>query len=159
LAEGAGLSGRAGNIVGLPGQTVQDLADDIGLMKELDVEMAGIGPFIPHPDTPLGREEPGTLNMTLKVLSAARIILKDVHLPATTAVGSLHPQGREMALKSGANVVMPNITPKQYRSLYQIYPGKICLDEDPENCLGCLTKRIESCGRKIARDKGHSLKR
>ncbi|MCI2425520.1 [FeFe] hydrogenase H-cluster radical SAM maturase HydE [Candidatus Acetothermia bacterium] len=149
----------AGNLVGLPGQTLRDLADDILFMKELDVEMAGIGPYIPHPDTPLGRERGGSLNMTLKVLAVARIVLRDVHLPATTAVGSIHPEGREKALlKAGANVVMPNITPKQYRPLYQIYPGKICLDEDFENCLGCLAKRIESCGRKIAKDKGHSLK-
>jgi biotin synthase len=148
----------AGNIVGLPGQTLRDLANDILLMKELDVEMAGIGPFIPHPDTPLGEEKQGELNMSLKVLAVARIVLRDVHLPATTAVGSIHPEGREKALKAGANVVMPNITPKQYRPLYQIYPGKICLDEDPENCLCCLTKRIESCGRKIAQNKGHSLK-
>ena len=149
----------SGNIVGLPGQTVQDLADDIGLMKELDVDMAGIGPFIPHPDTPLGREEPGTLGMTLKVLSVARIVLKNVHLPATTAVGSIHPRGRELALEAGANVMMPNITPTKYRRLYQIYPDKICIDEDTENCLGCLTKRLKSCERKIARDKGHSLKK
>jgi biotin synthase len=127
-------------------------------MKELDVEMAGIGPFIPHPDTPLGREKPGTLEMTLKVLSVARIILQNVHLPATTAIGSIHPRGRELALESGANVVMPNMTPTKYRSLYQIYPDKICLDEDTEKCLGCLTKRIESVGRKIADGKGHSLK-
>jgi len=148
----------SGNIVGLPGQTIQDLADDIRLMKELNVEMAGIGPFIPHPDTPLGREEPGTLSMTLKVLSVTRIILKDVHLPATTAVGTVHPEGREMALKSGANVVMPNITPTEYRPLYQTYPDKICIDKDIENYLSSLEKKIESWGRKIARGKGDSLK-
>ncbi len=148
----------AGNIVGLPGQTLRDLADDILLMKELGVEMVGIGPFIPHPDTPFGGEKQGTLDMTLKVLAVARIILGDVHLPATTAVGSIHPEGREMALRAGANVVMPNITPTKYRRLYQLYPGKICVDESMENCLVCLTKRIESCGRKIAQDKGHSLK-
>lgn len=148
----------AGNIVGLPGQTLRDLADDILLMKQLDVEMAGIGPFIPHPDTPLGRKNQGTLNMTLKVLALARIVLKDVHLPATTAVGSIHLEGREMALRAGANVIMPNITPTRYRPLYQIYPGKICIDENMDNCLGCLTKRIESCGRKIAQNRGHSLK-
>jgi biotin synthase len=148
----------AGNIVGLPGQTLRDLADDILLMKELDVEMAGIGPFIPHPDTPLGDEKQGTLNMTLKVLALARIVLRDVHLPATTAIGSIHPEGREMALRAGANVVMPNITPTRYRRLYQIYPNKICIDENMENCLGCLAKRINSCGRKIAENKGHSLK-
>lgn len=148
----------AGNIVGLPGQTLRDLADDIFLMKKLDVDMAGIGPFIPHPDTPLGEEKQGTLNMTLKVLAVARIILRDVHLPATTAVGSIHPEGREMALRAGANVVMPNITPAKYRPLYELYPGKICINESMENCLGCLTKRIESCERKIADSKGHSLK-
>jgi biotin synthase len=149
----------AGNIVGLPGQTVRDLADDILLMKELDVEMAGIGPYIPHPDTPLGRERGGSLNMTLKVLAVARIVLRDVHLPATTATGTIHPEGREMALRAGANVVMPNITPTKYRRLYEIYPNKICIDENMENCLGCLAKRIKSCGRKIAENKGHSLKR
>ena len=147
----------SGNIVGLPGQTIGDLAEDIELMKKLEVDMAGIGPFIPHPDTPLGREKPGTLDMTLKVLSVARIILNDVHLPATTAVGSIHPRGREMALEAGANVIMPNITPTKYRQLYQVYPDKICLDENTENCLGCLTKRLSSVKRKIARDKGHSL--
>lgn len=148
----------AGNIVGLPGQTVRDLANDILLMKELDVEMAGIGPFIPHPDTPLSGEKQGTLNMSLKVLAVARIVLRDVHLPATTATGSIHPEGREMALRAGANVVMPNITPTKYRRLYQIYPNKICIDENMENCLRCLTKRIKSCGRTIAQNKGHSLK-
>jgi biotin synthase len=153
-----GLQVGAGNIVGLPGQTIQDLADDIKLMKELDVEMAGIGPFIPHPNTPLGKEKAGTLEMTLKVLSVARIVLKNVHLPATTAVGSINPKGRELALEAGANVVMPNMTPTKYRPLYQIYPDKICLDEDTEKCLGCLTKRIESVGRKISDSKGHSLK-
>jgi len=141
----------AGNIVGLPGQTVQDLAEDIGLMKELDVDMVGIGPFIPHPDTPLGREKPGTLDMTLKVLAVARIVLKDVHLTATTAVGSIHPWGREKALEAGANVVMPNITPTKYRSLYQVYPNKICINENIENCHGCLTERVKLVKRKIAK--------
>jgi len=84
-------------------------------MKELAVDMAGIGPFIPYPDTPLGKEKQRGLNITLKVLTIARIILGDVHLPATTAVGSIHPEGREMALRAGANVIMPNITPTKYR--------------------------------------------
>jgi len=148
----------AGNIVGLPGQTLRDLANDILLMKELNVDMAGIGPFIPHPDTPLGGEKQGGLNMSLKVLAVARIVLRDVHLPATTATGSIHPEGRKMALRAGANVVMPNITPTKYRPLYQIYPGKLYVKESMEDSLVRLRGMIESCGRKIAQNEGHSLK-
>ncbi|MCL0089931.1 [FeFe] hydrogenase H-cluster radical SAM maturase HydE [Dehalococcoidia bacterium] len=148
----------AGNIVGLPGQNLRDLADDILLMKKLDIDMAGIGPFVPHPDTPLGGEKQGELNMSLKVLAAARIVLRDVHLPATTATGSIHPEGQKMALRAGANVVMPNITPARYRPLYEIYQGKTGMKENMEESLVRLRRMIESCRRKIADSKGHSLK-
>ncbi|MCL0037748.1 [FeFe] hydrogenase H-cluster radical SAM maturase HydE [Thermodesulfovibrionales bacterium] len=140
----------AGNIVGLPGQTLRDLADDILLMKSLDIDMAGIGPFVPHPDTPLGGEKQGELNMSLKVLAAARIVLRDVHLPATTATGSIHPEGQKMALRAGANVVMPNITPAKYRPLYQIYPDKTSIKEDMEESFVRIRRMIELCGRRIA---------
>lgn len=148
----------AGNIVGLPGQTLSDLADDILLLKDMDVDMAGIGPFISHPDTPLAKEKGGTLDLVLRVLAIARIVLKNVHLPATTAVGTIDPLGREKALEVGANVVMPIVTPKRYRPLYQIYPDRICIEQNAQDCLNCIKRRIESCGRKISLDRGDSPK-
>lgn len=148
----------AGNMVGLPGQTIADLADDILFMKRMDVDMAGIGPFIPHGNTPLGKASGGTLDLTLRVLACARLLMPLVHLPATTAVGTLHPYGREKALQCGANVVMPNITPSRYRKDYEIYPNKICVNEEPEHCRGCIQNRISSIGRTVASDYGHSLK-
>lgn len=148
----------AGNIVGLPGQTLKDLAEDILLMKRLDVDMAGIGPFIPHLDTPLGDCQPGSLEDTLSVIAALRIVLKDTLLPATTAVGTIHPYGREKALKAGANVVMVNLTPVKYKQLYQIYPDKICINEDIVVCLPCILERIESVGRFVSLARGDSLK-
>jgi biotin synthase len=146
----------AGNIVGLPGQTVETLADDILLMRDLNVEMAGIGPFIPHSGTPLGSYPRGSLEMTLKTLAVARLAMPDCMLPATTAVGTIHPQGRQMALRAGANVVMPNLTPLQYREHYQIYPGKICISEDAAHCRGCVEAMIASVGRRVSRGYGHS---
>lgn len=148
----------SGNIIGLPGQTLKDLENDIMMLYKLDVDMAGIGPFIPHPDTPFAKEEAGNLLLSLRVMAISRIILKNIHLPATTAIGSIDPLGREKALQAGANVFMPNITPTKFRSLYQIYPNKICIDEQPEQCSSCLTHRIASCGRTISREKGDSLK-
>ena len=117
-------------MVGLPGQTVNSLADDILLLKRLDVEMAGIGPFIPHGDTPLAGCTGGSVEMTLKTLAVARIVLPYTHFPATTALASIDARGRQRALKCGANVVMPDITPVRYKRLYEIYPNKICIDED-----------------------------
>jgi biotin synthase len=108
-----GFQVGSGNMVGLPGQTVETLADDILLMKELDVEMAGIGPFIPNDHTPLAACRRGDVDMTLKTLAVARLVLPFTHLPATTALASIHPEGRQVALKCGANVVMPDITPAQ----------------------------------------------
>jgi biotin synthase len=147
----------SGNIVGLPGQTIEDLADDILLLKKLNVDMAGIGPFIPHPDTPLGNFKEGSLFLTLKVLAVARIVLKYPHLPATTAIGTISQDGRQRALKSGANVIMPNVTPLKYRVHYQIYPNKICVYEDADKCRNCVEKIVKSLGRKISRDYGDSL--
>jgi len=149
----------AGCMVGIPGQTIEDLAGDIMLLKELDVDMAGIGPFIPHPDTPLGDAEQGSLEMTIKMVALARIVTRNAHLPATTATGSVDEYGREKALQAGANVVMPNHTPLAYRVNYEIYPNKRCITEDPEKCGPCLTARILSVGRTVATGKGHSPKR
>lgn len=148
----------SGNIVGLPGQTLEDLAEDLLLLRSLEIEMAGIGPFIPHPNTPLGSYPAGSLDLTYRVLAVARLVLPWAHLPATTAVGTLSPNGRQLALQRGANVVMPNLTPRQYRADYQIYPGKICIDERPEDCRGCLEGMIRSLGRRVGRGPGHSLR-
>lgn len=147
----------SGNIVGLPYQTIEDLADDILLLKELNVDMAGIGPFIPHPETPLEKDKTGELLQTLKVLAITRIILKDVNLPATTAVGTIDNNGRQKALKSGANVIMPNITPVKYRVHYQIYPNKICIYEEAGKCKSCVEEIVSSLGRNISKDYGNRL--
>lgn len=149
----------AGCMVGIPGQTVEDMADDILLLREFDVDMAGIGPFIPHPDTPLSEGEQGTLDATLKMVALARIVTRSALIPATTAAGSIDEYGREKALKAGANVVMPNHTPLDYRIDYEIYPNKRCITEDPEKCMPCLVARILSVDRTVATGKGHSPKR
>lgn len=148
----------SGNIVGLPGQTLTTLADDIVLLQELDVEMAGIGPFIPHPQTPLANASPGCVDLTLRVLAVARLALPWAHIPATTALGSADAQGRQKALRCGANVVMPNVGPTDYRPLYQIYPGKICVGEGAEKCKSCLGRMIVGLGRTVGQGPGHSPK-
>ncbi|HNV86286.1 MAG TPA: [FeFe] hydrogenase H-cluster radical SAM maturase HydE [Candidatus Omnitrophota bacterium] len=149
----------SGCMVGLPGQTPETLADDILLMKEFDFDMIGIGPFIPHPDTPLQNSSGGSLEMTLRMIALARIVTRNAHLPATTAIGSIHPQGRQMALRCGANVIMPNFTPQEFRAHYQIYPNKICINDRPADCAVCVDGMIRSLGRTVATDPGHSLKR
>ncbi|MBE3585215.1 [FeFe] hydrogenase H-cluster radical SAM maturase HydE [Desulfofundulus thermocisternus] len=148
----------SGNIVGLPGQSLETLAADILLMRELDVEMAGIGPFIPHPQTPLAKEPPGELELTLKVLAIARLLLPRAHLPATTALGTIHPAGRRLGLCFGANVIMPDTTPPPYRYYYQIYPGKAGLHEEMETTLVSLKNLIFSLNRRVGSGPGHSPK-
>jgi biotin synthase len=144
-----------GVMVGLPGQTPDTLAGDVLWMHELGAEMIGVGPFIPHPDTPLKDETGGTVEQTLRLVAVLRLVFPHAHLPATTAMGSLHPFGRERALQAGANVVMPNVTPGDVRPKYEIYPGKICLTDDAEHCRGCITGRIRAIGRTVATDHGH----
>ena len=153
-----GYQTGSGNIVGLPDQTLEDIADDLLLLKELDVDMASISPFIPSPETPYGSEAKANIDLTLIATAVARIVLKDVHIPATTALGTLDELGREKGLKVGANVIMPNYTPNPYRQNYQIYPDKKCISDDPLACGACLTLMIKSMGRKVGRSKGHSLK-
>ena len=166
----------SGVMVGIPGQTFDDLADDVLAFAELDLDMIGVGPFIAHPDTPLGRagkgdsppdsakgtvpfsgQVPNTADMALKVIALARLVCPLSNIPATTALATLDPeQGRELGLMRGANVVMPNLTPLKYRALYEIYPGKACVSETAEACAGCLRRRIESIGRRIATGPGAS---
>ena len=144
-----------GCMVGLPGQTAEDLADDLLFIRSIDADMVGIGPFIPSPDTPLGNVPGGSVDAALRMVALARIVTRDAHIPATTAVGSIDESGREKALMAGANIVMPNYTPLKYRVDYKIYPNKQCINEDPEIYL---ENRIESIGRRIGKGPGHSLK-
>ena len=119
-----GFETGTGNMVGLPGQTPEILADDLLVMKLLDADMLGIGPFIAHPDTPLAGIGHDDLDLTLRVLAVARLLTRNTNIPATTALATLHPQGRLLALQAGANVVMPDFTPEIYKSRYDIYPGR-----------------------------------
>ncbi|MBP5429865.1 MAG: [FeFe] hydrogenase H-cluster radical SAM maturase HydE [Elusimicrobiaceae bacterium] len=145
----------SGSLVGLPGQTLESLADDLLFFKKLPVDMAGIGPFIPHPHTPLANEKTaGHFELSLKMMSLMRLLLPDINIPATTAMETLHPQGRLLALQCGANVVMPNVTQGEFRKKYELYPGKICTGESPEQCRGCIQAKIESIGRFVAPGKG-----
>ncbi len=145
----------SGSLVGLPGQTLESLAQDLLFFKKLPVDMAGIGPFIPHPHTPLAQETAdGNFELSLKMMALMRLLLPDINIPATTAMETLHPRGRLLALQCGANVVMPNVTQGEYRKQYELYPGKICTAESAEQCRGCIQTKIESIGRFVAPGKG-----
>lgn len=148
----------SGNMIGLPMQTVEDIADDILLCKELDLDMAAFGPFIPSPDTPYRNKKPASVDLTLKTMAVARIVLKSVHIPATTALATLDENGRIKGLRAGANVVMPDFTPSPYREKYQIYANRRCIGDDPRYCRSCLQLQIESIGRRISTTRGDSLK-
>lgn len=140
----------SGCLVGLPGQKIESLADDILFFKELDVDMNGIGPFIPNEDTPLKDAEGGQFELALKVMSIVRLLLPDINIPATTAMETLNKQGRVIALQCGANVVMPNVTEGEYRKLYALYPGKICTGDTPAHCRGCISGKIRGIGRIVS---------
>lgn len=150
----------SGIMIGVPGQSIEDLANDILTFKNLDLDMIGVGPYICHDNTPLAGSPNGTVEMTFKVIALTRIVTKYTHIPATTALASLRPSdGREKALKLGANVIMPNVTPVHYRALYELYPAKVCIGEDAKQCRGCMQGRIYSLGRPISKNHGHSLKK
>jgi len=144
----------SGNMVGLPGQTDEDLAGDIQAFIQYDFDMIGIGPFIAHPHTPLAGAANGRLNRTLRVLAITRIVTRDTNLPATTAAGVLDPKGRRLALSAGANVIMPDITPPLYRQHYQIYPGKA---QTPADGHG-LAEMVSSLGRRISQGPGSRVR-
>ncbi len=143
-----------GCIIGLPGQTLSDLARDILLTLELDVDMAAFGPFVPHPDTPLGLAAPGNLALSLRVVAVARLVLGPVHIPATTSFDAIEPDGRDRALRCGANVIMANLTPARYRSLYDIYPS-----DRLANSVERVKLILNRLDRPLAEDQGHSFKR
>jgi biotin synthase len=138
-----------GVMIGLPGQTRDDLVNDLMFFKDTDIDMIGMGPYIVHKDTPAAESiadfeaiKSEQFLLGLKMISAARLFLRDVNIASTTALQTLNPNGREMGLRAGANIIMPNITDEKYRESYQLYDNKPCVDEDPEKCLGCLEKRI-----------------
>jgi biotin synthase len=158
----------SGVMIGIPGQTYDDLADDIELFAGRDFDMIGVGPYLRHPMTPLGdrdawpdapdgRQVPSGEEMTYKAVALARLACPRTNIPATTALATLNPErGRELALVRGANVVMPNLTPARYRALYEIYPDKACIAETGEACHRCLSNRIEAIGRRPGRGRGTS---
>ncbi len=147
-----------GVMIGLPYQTVEDLADDVLFFQREDIDMIGMGPFIPHPDTPFASylenyHGDDALERALKMIAVCRIYLKDINIASTTALQALNPTGREMGLLAGANIIMPNITDTKYRANYKLYDGKPCLDENASLCRGCLEKRISSIGESIGYNK------
>lgn len=147
----------SGFMVGSPGQTVECLVKDLSFLQELKPDMIGIGPFIPHKDTPFGKEQAGDLSMTLMLLSVLRLLFPAVLLPATTALGTLHPNGRELGILAGANVVMPNLSPVSVRKKYELYDNKICTGEEAAECAGCLAGRINSIGYRIVECRGDAF--
>lgn len=156
----------SGVMVGIPGQTCESLANDIALFRELDLDMIGIGPFIPHPQTPLGsgfkifpsvngEQVPANELMVYKAVALTRLVRPDANIPATTALATINKKnGRELGLQRGANVFMPNLTPLKYRRLYEIYPNKACIAETGDACNGCLGLRIKGIGRHIGSGAG-----
>ncbi len=155
----------SGVMIGIPGQSYLDLAADIAKFAELDLDMIGVGPFIAHPQTPLGVQKryasedqaPNTELMTYKVIALSRILCPWANIPATTALATLNRvNGRELGLRRGANVIMPNITPARFRKNYEIYPDKACLSETSSACNSCVRARIRSIGRTSSSDRGDS---
>lgn len=148
----------AGFMVGSPGQKIEHLAEDLVFLKELQPQMVGIGPFIPHHETKFANEAAGSVELTLFLLSVIRILLPKVLLPATTALGTMDPRGREKGLEAGANVVMPNLSPVKNRKQYDLYDNKICTGEEAAECRGCLEQRVASVGYHLAAERGDALR-
>ena len=143
-----------GFMVGSPYQTVDALYEDLMFIKELEPHMVGIGPFIPQKDTPFADKKAGTLEMTLRLLSIIRLMNPHVLLPATTALGTIHPLGRELGIKAGANVVMPNLSPVDVREKYKLYDNKICTGDEAAECRQCMSRRMESIGYRVVVSRG-----
>ena len=143
-----------GFMVGSPGQTPEHLAADLCFIQDFRPHMVGIGPFIPHKDTPFRDEAPGTLEDTLHLLAILRLMLPNALLPATTALGTIHPQGREKGILAGANVVMPNLSPTSVRKKYLLYDGKICTGDEAAECHHCMEGRMRRIGYQVVVSRG-----
>ena len=144
----------AGFMVGSPFQTASDLAEDLKFIEEFSPQMCGIGPFIPHKDTPFANESAGSVELTCFLLSVIRLIKPNILLPATTALGTLDPKGREKGILSGANVIMPNLTPVADRKKYALYDNKICMGEESAQCMSCVQKRLDTIGYRTVVSRG-----
>ena len=144
-------------MVGSPWQTSEHLAEDLLFLKELNPQMVGIGPFIPHHDTPFAGQKAGTLELTLFLLGLIRLMLPGVLLPATTALGTIAENGRELGILSGANVVMPNLSPKRVREDYLLYDNKISTDAEAAECRRELEQHMQSIGYQVVTARGDSL--
>lgn len=149
-----GYQTGCGFMVGSPGQTVDTLYEDLMFIKELEPEMVGIGPFIPHKDTPFAEKPAGTLDQTLRLLAIIRLIHPHVLLPSTTALGTIHPKGREKGILAGANVVMPNLSPVNVRDKYKLYDNKICTGDEAAECRACMAARMKNIGYEMVTDRG-----
>ena len=143
-----------GMMLGSPGQKPEHLVKDLRFLQSFKPHMVGIGPFIPHHDTEYADCPAGTVEMTLKLLSIIRLMLPDVLLPATTALGTIDPFGREKGLKAGANVIMPNLSPTNVRGKYLLYDNKICTGDEAAECIRCMTQRVESAGYEVVQSRG-----
>lgn len=148
----------SGFMVGSPYQTTECLVRDLLFLKELKPDMIGIGPFITHKDTPFKDFPNGSLDLTLRLVAILRIMFPYALIPATTALGTISPQGRELGLKAGANVVMPNLSPVAVREKYSLYENKICTGEEAAECRNCLEQRVATAGYKIVTDRGDVFK-
>ena len=145
-------------MVGSPFQTAENLADDMLFIKELSPHMVGIGPFISQHDTPFADMASGTMEQTLFMLGLIRLTLPNVLLPSTTALGTIHPLGREKGILAGANVVMPNLSPTSVRKKYLLYDNKICTGDEAAECKNCLQMRMRSIGYDVVIDRGDCKK-
>ena len=149
-----GYQTGAGMMIGAPYQTAEHLAEDMCFLQEFRPEMIGMGPFLPHKDTPFAKEPKGSYELTLYLLSLCRLMLPHVLLPATTALGTIHPQGREQGILAGANVIMPNLSPTAVRKKYMLYDNKICTEDQSSDCRFCLQQRMKSIGYEVAVTRG-----
>ena len=147
-----------GFMVGSPGQTAACLAEDMLFITELAPQMVGIGPFVPHHETPFAKESGGTVDLTLYLLALLRLLKPDLLLPATTALGTIDPKGREKGILAGANVVMPNLSPTGVRKQYELYDNKICTGDEAAECWNCLNGRMECIGYRLVTDRGDPAK-
>ena len=143
-----------GMMVGSPGQEITHLIKDLRFLQTVRPEMAGIGPFIPHHDTEYADYSAGSADLTLRLLSVIRLLLPDVLLPATTALGTIDPMGREKGILAGANVVMPNLSPTDVRGKYLLYDNKICTGDEAAECIRCMELRVAGTGRQVVQSRG-----
>ena len=153
-----GFQVGSGFMVGSPYQTAENLLADLRFLQELMPDMIGIGPYLTHEQTPFADKENGSMELTLRLIAVLRLMFPYALLPSTTALGTIHPKGRELGLKAGANVVMPNLSPVNVRKLYELYENKICTGEEAAQCRGCLEQRVKSAGYKIVTDIGNVKK-